>query len=317
MTIAQTPNSINQVRDWEKNYLQWILAHGRSSRTLWAYQSDLRVFVSWFEQENKSSFDPRFLTSTDLQAFRQYSLRIQQIAPSTWNRRRACLALLCEWAQTEGFIQYDPMIGVGAAEKINQAPRWLEGDEFRKLMRQVEMGINNANTEQRRKRAVRDAAIIHLMAFAGLREGEVCALQRSDLEISDRSGRVRVRLGKGEKYREVPLSLEVRRILGLFCESTPNIEPQKPLFFDGEKALTERAIQKRIQLLGNSAGVEDLTPHRLRHTCAKRMLDAGRPLTEVQQILGHAKLETTARYVQPGWKDLQHAVESISLGAAV
>ena len=75
-----------------------------------------------------------------------------------------------------------------------------------------------------------------------------------------------------------------------------------------------RQAQKMVGALGERAKVEDLTPHALRHTCAKRMVDAGRPLTEIQKILGHEKLETTARYCQPGWEDLERAVESIILG---
>jgi len=75
-----------------------------------------------------------------------------------------------------------------------------------------------------------------------------------------------------------------------------------------------RAIQKRIAEICRSAGIDEISPHRLRHTCAKRMLDAGRPLTEVQMILGHSSLNTTARYVTPGWEDLQAAVDSVAIG---
>ena len=54
-----------------------------------------------------------------------------------------------------------------------------------------------------------------------------------------------------------------------------------------------------------------VTPHDLRHSFAKRTLDEGAPLTVVSKLLGHSRLETTARYVTPGWGDLEEAVERI------
>lgn len=301
--------------DWEASFFADLKKEGRSERTLAAYGYDLIVYAAWFERENKGVFGPEFLTTTDLQTYREYSLKVEKVKPATWNRRKAFLGLLVKWARSQGMISYDAMYGVGTAEAVQQAPRWLEKDEFRRLMRQVELNMNAANTEIRKRKAVRDGVMVNLMVFAGLREGEVCALQGGDIALGDRSGKCRVRLGKGEKMREVPFSLEVRKALQIWLTDYPNQDPSSRLIGEAGKSLTEREIQLRIRALGQAAGIEDLTPHRLRHTCAKRMLDAGRPLTEVQMILGHAKLETTARYVQPGWADLTEAVDSISRGS--
>ncbi len=189
------------------------------------------------------------------------------------------------------------------------APRWLDQSDFGQLMRRIERDRNSANTQQRRDRAVRDGALIALMVFAGLRVSEVIALRTQDVTIGERSGKVRVHLGKGEKYREVPLAKEARQALGDWLALT-ELKPES-LVFHG---ITQRAVQKRIAALRREAGLTELTPHRLRHTCAKRMLDAGRPITEVQKILGHANLNTTARYLTPGWEDLQAAVDSVAIG---
>jgi site-specific recombinase XerC len=121
-----------------------------------------------------------------------------------------------------------------------------------------------------------------------------------------------VRMGKGEKFRKVPLGSEARRLVRAWIDVRGE-QPGPLITSDRGGRLSARGIQKRIRALGKAAGIK-LTPHMLRHTGAMRMVRAGRPLTEVQKILGHAKLETTARYVVPGWEDLEKAVESIELG---
>lgn len=285
----------------------WLAAHGRSEKTLLAYGQDVRHFERWFEQQNREAFQVELLNSFDLQAYRTWCLTVEQCSPATWNRRRIALRMLAAWGREAGSVAFDPMANVDGAEAEELAPRWLDAAEFGRLMRTMEGAVNSANTELRKRRAVRDGAMVALMAFAGLRVAEVASLGRGDVELSERKGRVVVRLGKGQKYREVPLSADARRWLGAWLE----LHHDGNFLFEGMSA---RAMQKRVMAIGVEARIEGLSPHGLRHTCAKRMVDAGRPLTEVAKILGHAKVTTTARYTQPGWEDLENAVESIQLG---
>jgi len=65
-----------------------------------------------------------------------------------------------------------------------------------------------------RESSTQDEAIVGLMLHAGLRIGEVCTLSRGDLHIGERAGKVTVRQGKGNKYREVPLNVTIRKMAG-------------------------------------------------------------------------------------------------------
>jgi integrase/recombinase XerC len=294
--------------DWQTDFTDWMRAKGKGRRTISGYIQGLRVFGRWYQQENRQAFDPAYLASWDVVAFRVYSLEVQKVKPNTWNNRRHALIALAKWARDAGLISTDPMLGTPAAALVLGAPHWLDHSDFYKLMRQFEIEYNAANTSQRKDRALRDAAIVSLMVFAGLRVGEVVMLRQADVELSDRSGRVTVRLGKREKYRQIPINKEARKTLADWLAIQPS-DPNRLLF--GE--LSIRSVELRVKEIARAAGV-DCTPHQLRHTCAKRILDAGRPLTEVQQILGHTSLTTTARYVTPGWEDLQLAVDSITVG---
>lgn len=287
-----------------------FLAEERGEKTVAAYLQDLKHFAAWFERANGEEFGPALLNTRDLRDYRTWCLEVERCAPSTWNRRRASLRVLCAWCERS--LELRPVgyeKALKPAAEVEQAPRWLEAQEERKLMRQVEINIAAAKTVGQRERAIRDLALVSLMRYAGLRVEEAASLAVSDLQISERKGEVLVRYGKREKTRRVPLSSSAREALSGWMV----VRPAGDSFFGGMSA---RAIQKRVEALAEQTGIEGLSCHALRHTCAKSMIDAGRPLTEVQKILGHEKLETTARYVQPGREDLAEAVEAGELGKA-
>lgn len=295
---------LDTIGDFEK----CLFRQGKSERTIRAYVSDVRSFSLWFEKENREGFEVGKVTSFDLLGYRRWSIEEERICPATWNRRRASLLVLVKWARETGVLSYDPAVDLRSQAEVEQAPRWLSKEEYGRFMRQVERMANGVRSEAGRKQAVRDQALVALMIWGGLREGEVCDLRVEDVEVGERKGRVIVRHGKGEKYREVPLNEKARRAVRAWLDVCVQAGP----LFVGKKGerLQARGVQRRVSEIGRLAGV-DVTPHQLRHTFAKRLLDKGGQLTEVKDLMGHARLETTARYVKPGWEDLETAVERI------
>lgn len=298
---------------WRERFLASL--ENRSVNTAASYVRSLVDFERWFLERNKVPFSIELANRMDFMAYRDDCLNRRKLAGATWNLRLATLHVLCRWAADEGLLPagYDPLDGVVGVELVTQ-PRWLDDKDFARLLRQMELGVAQASTPARRWRALRDSALVGVMLFAGLRVDEAANLRVADVVLGERSGKVVVRLGKGDKRREVPLCREARRLLGLYLTHNPSPERKgESAFFvdDDGMALSVRGIQKRVARLGAACGLAELTPHMLRHTCAKRMVDGGRPITEVQLILGHAKIETTARYCQPGWGDLERAVETI------
>lgn len=295
------------VVSWESQFEAAI--SGRSGNTVAAYRRDIGGFARWYAQVNRQAFDPALLTSIDIRDYRRHSLEVEQVKPSTWNRRRSSLAVFCQWAFESGFVNYNPFQGVDAAEQVELPPRWLEVSQLKKVIRQVERQVNAARSDAEKSQALRDQALVALMAYAGLRECEAVALDLGDVQIGERSGRVIVRLGKGGKRREVPLNLECRRSVAMWLDVRGNAPGALFSGRSGERIST-RLVQRCVAEIGRLSGVQ-LSPHDLRHTFAKRMLDEGAPLTVVSKLLGHSRLETTARYVQPGWADYESAVERI------
>lgn len=276
--------------------------HGRSARTITAHLQDLRGFCAWFEAHTGQHFAPELVTSTDLRGYYHYSAEVERVQPATWNRRRITLSLFCEWAQKTNQAAYNPFQGVPVMAEVEQSPKWLERNDASKFLRRVEQSVNTAKTEQQRSRAIRNQAMISLMIYAGLRESEVADLTISDLLLTDRKGAVTIHNGKGGKTRRVPLGREARRAVSSWLE----IAETESVF----NSLTTRQIQRVVRSIGQEVGLS-ITPHQLRHTMLKRYLDNGGQLTEAAAIAGHSRLETTRRYVAPGWQDLERGVENL------
>jgi site-specific recombinase XerD len=150
------------------------------------------------------------------------------------------------------------------------------------------------------------------MVGAGLRIGEVEALDVSDLRVSDRKGSVTVRQGKGSKYRQVPLNKDVREALLAYLEVRRDCGEA---LFTSQKGgrLTSNAIWKVVKKNGEAAGVEELTPHALRHTFATNLVRKhGVDIVTAAALLGHSNISTTAIYTKPNQQDLEDAVERLS-----
>ena len=294
--------------DWVEAFAGFLRGEGMAEKTLRAYLQDCRAFAVWYEGANGEPFAPGALTSTDLRTFRAEAVQ-RKAAPATFNRQRATLKRLASWAIGTGLLQYDPFRGVERVEENEQAPRWMTQQEAHRLVRAMELQIAGARTEAGKAQAIRDRAMVGMMLYAGLRVAEVCALDLSDIVLTARKGKVTV-WGKGSKRREVPLGAELREILRAYLSYRG--EQAGPLF-DGKRQglrMGTRGVEHRLEALRGLAGLgPEVTPHALRHTFAKRLVDKGMQLPLVQKLMGHARLETTARYTRPGWEDLEAAVE--------
>ena len=295
----------------------FLALKGRSANTVGSYVGDVKVYAAWAAARYGEQFDLAMFNRSDLQLFYQQQTGQVKVSPATWNRRRAALRVFAQWAQGQGLLSYDPTDGLQAVDEVQLAPHWLDGREVGRLDRAMETAIAGARSEAWRVKAIRDRAIVLVMLKAGLREGEVCGLDVDDLVLGERKGKISVRYGKGNKSRAVPVNSQALAALRAWLDCRPRMlheyaNGEKALFLGkGGVRLQARGIQRLVAELGQQAGLADLTPHRLRHSCAKALLDAGVKLTEVAKILGHSRLDTTMRYTTPSEGDLAAAVEKI------
>ncbi len=139
-------------------------------------------------------------------------------------------------------------------------------------------------------------AVVFVLAHTGLRLRECADLRRHDLDLP--AHRLLVRQGKGQRDRVVYLSNTAAHALTLYLDQQP-LAPSAPLWqLPTGHPLTLSWFCKLLPRLGTLAGLPHLTAHRLRHTFATRLLNAGMDITRIQKLLGHQYLNTTLIYAR-------------------
>lgn len=289
--------------DLLKRFEDYLVGEGRSQHTIIAYRRDLALFGRWFTVSNGKPLSPETITPIDVRQYRSYLLTVQERKPATVNRRLASLSAFCAWARNTGLITANPVEGIAQVKETRPAPKWLEKNQQYALLRAVQ-----------EKGRARDVALVTLMLHTGLRVSEVAALKVGDLELSDRKGSVIVRGGKGGKYRTVPLNADVRGSLDLYFKRLGAVTSGDYLF-TGQRGdrLAAPGIYYLIQSYAYDAHLDKVTPHTLRHTFGKNLVDAGISIDRVAQLLGHESIDTTRIYTTPSEQDLQRDVEKIAL----
>jgi len=149
------------------------------------------------------------------------------------------------------------------------------------------------------KQGLRDRALFELIYAAGLRVAEVAALKVSDVDFGKRVMRVR---GKGDKDRLVPISEVARDVLLLYLGDRA-LSPEAWIFPgdrnpESPSHVRSTSVSERFRILLRRFGMDDptLSAHSVRHATATHLLDHGVSVRQVQELLGHATVETTARY---------------------
>src|SRR5215213_7068922 len=271
-----------------------------SPQTIRAYRQDLTGFGRFFQQTTGEVFTAAAVTPTDLREYRSFLLNVRHAAPATINRHLAALRKFFLWAKAQGWLRELPTGEVRGVREVARPPKWLEKRDVDRLIREAERGGSK-----------RDLAIVQLLRHTGLRVGELVALQVGDAETSERKGAVVVRSGKGGKQRTVPLNLDARRAIAAYTEVRPQV-PSRQLFISQRgEGLQAQAVENLVKKYARRVGLEEVTPHTLRHTFGKSLIDAGIDLGTVATLMGHERLDTTALYTQPGARDLEQAVAQL------
>lgn len=275
-----------------------------SPATVRNYAADLRAFARWFPASSGEPFAARAVTPTDLREYRGYLRAVEQKQAATINRRLAALRKFFVWAKGAGKITELPTDQVKGVPAAPRTPKALGKREVDRLIREAE-----------RHGDKRNIAIVQLLRHTGLRVGELCNLRLGDIAISARKGEVLVRAGKGNKDRTVPLNNDARRALEAYQGVRPRGTGDHLFVGQRGQPLKPQGVQIVVQKYAHRAGLPEVTPHVLRHTFAKQVLDAGEDLATVQRLLGHERLETTAIYTHPTARDLEAAVRRLEADA--
>jgi integrase/recombinase XerC len=281
--------------------------------TVRGYLADLRHFLRWFEQTNGEELAVELITPTDVKDYKQFMLTVERRKASTVNRRLAALSALARWARQTGQIQDDPTEHIKAVAIAPRGPKWLDKRQQHKLIRAIEKDLQLAKSSFPKRWVTRrrDASLVLFLLHTGLRLGETIQLRIDDVQLSERKGSVLVRQGKGNKERVVPLNTEARKALQGWMAVRPEGEYLWVTVEGKHDGLSGRTVQRILRRYAKDAKIAELTPHVLRHSFAKNLVNNEVGLEKVAALLGHSNLNTTRVYITPSERDLEMAVETL------
>lgn len=312
--MPETPHTFS-----DKN-LEEFLAHLKSERgvspyTLRNYSHALNEFIRWHERERK---EPPMWEKLQRDDFRYYLrwLGRQQMSRAATQLRFSALRSYYKFLVRRGVMETSPVKGVSLPKQEKRLPKFLTVKQMTDLL-SAPAKLAKEDDQKKRGRPVertvplRDEAILETIYSCGLRISELCGLRVEDIDSQEQTVRVR---GKGRKERLLPIGepalAAIRNYWSVLAKQPCATEPVFRRSEESAEPMSVRTLQSRLKKYLAAAGLDPhLTPHKLRHSYATHMLDAGADLRSVQELLGHAHLVTTQVYTHVSTERLKKAYD--------
>ncbi len=277
--------------DTENNrLLDQFLAHikvekGLSDNTVTSYNRDLMHFMDYCDRQKRK------VLTLDREALTGYVRHLgKRLTSTSVARHVSSLRMFFGFLVREGILETSPARLLESPKLPRKLPGTLSHREVECLL-----GAPKAVNEKGK----RDLAMLELLYATGLRVSELVGLKISAINLE--TGYVRT-MGKGKKERVVPMGEKARAALTVYLQEARAAlirrtnSPYLFLNFRG-KPLTRQGFWKILKEYATRAGIrKNITPHRLRHSFASHLLEAGADLRAVQMMLGHADISTTQIY---------------------
>lgn len=278
-------------------YLQ--IEKNASPYTLKFYTDDLNTFFTFLEEEQIQ--DLNHLNERYIRIFLT-NLYKNQLSRRTVSRILSCLRSFYRFLQREEFVNQNPFMHISLPKSEKKLPSFLYQEELEKLFHVSDMTTPLGQRNQ---------ALLELLYATGIRVGECVKIRVSDIDFD--IGTVFV-TGKGNKERYVPFGSFAATALKTYIEDGRNsllekTESQTNCLFLNVRGqpLTDRGIRFILnKMVEKTSLTVNIYPHKLRHTFATHMLNAGADLRTVQELLGHEHLSTTQIYTHVTKDYLRH-----------
>jgi integrase/recombinase XerD len=277
-------NDLSKKREFAREYLSYLqVERGLAKNSIESYKRDLTRLKSWAANAN---LEVVALTRQDLRRFIA-DLSREGLSATSIGRIVSAVRGFYKFLLLDGHIKRHPAEDLSAPQKGFYLPKFLNQTDVEALL-----GVPDVSTET----GLRDKAILELMYAAGLRVSEVVDLQLNNIDLD--AGILTCR-GKGAKTRRVPVGKSAVEWLKCYLiarRKKEKLQVQNIFVNAGGNALTRQVIFKFIKGYAEKIGLEDVSPHTLRHSFATHLIQNRADVRSVQQMLGHADISTTQIY---------------------
>ena len=315
--MEKSPPPDAAAHDWSSRFLLHIqAAKGMSEYTVRNYGHALAEFARWHRELKGLVPDWIKIQKDDFRLHLRWLGR-QSLDHATVQLRFSAIRSFYRYLQQEGAVATSPVKGLAMPKLAKRLPRFLPVEQMKSLLEAPLKELKTIQTDPAYQPAqslplLRDSAMLELIYASGLRISEVCGLKWAGLDLTQR--RVLVR-GKGRKERVVPLGRTAAAAIELLWKALGQVHRAEDFVFpasdDPQMPLRPLVLQKRLKRYLAAAGLDPaLTPHKLRHSFATHLLDAGADLRAVQELLGHSHLKTTEIYTHVTAERLKKAYDA-------
>lgn len=287
-----------------------------SPHTLRNYRQSLFEFYRWHRQEHQTPPPWTRLGRDDFRHYLRYLGRTDEVGRAAIQLRFSALRSFYKFLVRRGRLESSPIKNISLPKQERRLPRFLTLQQMNDLLGAPlkELAARRAGSSGRVSEVpfLRDVAILETIYSCGLRISELCNLLVQDINRSEQMVRVR---GKGKKERLVPIGAKALAAIEKYWSSLPDApSAAMPVFLahpQKVRPMYPRLVQLRLKHYLAACGLDPkLTPHKLRHSYATHLLDAGADLRSVQELLGHAHLVTTQVYTHVTTERLKKAYDT-------
>ena len=286
--------SHNRLTRYMDEHFEWMKVSGYSLDTIRARRIAIRRFIAWADERGIS--DPREITKPMLERYQRHLFYYRKAdgTPLTLGTQLGCLAPLktwFRWLSREHHILANPAADIDLPRQPKRLPRSVP------TVPEVEAIL--AEAEPTTPQGLRDRALLETLYATGLRRMEIVGVSIYDADLA--RGLLWVRHGKGNRERVVPLGERAGAWLAKYLtEARPEltaVDTEALFLTDYGEPVSPHYVADKVKRYMGFAGVDKPgSTHLLRHACATHMLEGGADIRFIQEMLGHANLQTTEIY---------------------
>jgi integrase/recombinase XerD len=250
--------------------------------------------------------DPEQVSTTQLCEFIDYLKSVRENGLSTVNKKVTILRSFYRAMVSLEILEprQDPCTRLPPMKK----PQEVAGD----ILSMEEMEKLTSAPCKSTIMGIRDRAILLLLCTTGIRASECAGIKQCDVDLKTR--RIRV-LGKGGRERVVMMNDVTAKAIGNYIERRGCMDGHRPFFIvrTGKGIDRKRIFERLKHYLKQARIFKKISPHRLRHSFASKMIKDGIGLATLKELLGHKCIQSTIRYVAICGEDLRRAIESLKI----
>lgn len=257
-----------------KAFLAQLRTEGKREKTIAMYQYTLRSIDDYWRKPFTE------IQENDVRKFIAYLMVIKRVSNTTAENHRAVLSSFYRWMSTMRLIQWNPMDSIKPIKCHKK--------------KEEKISATDMATLRDTKMSIKTRAVLEFLYATGVRVEELVKMDRKDVNLQTME--VHVVDGKGGKERTTYITPVATKYLIEYLQTRKDTHEALFLSHHKERYTTD-GIREMLRTLGETAGVPNIHPHRLRRTFASNLADMGMPIQYIQILMGHSSVETTQVYL--------------------